>query len=133
MNKFLIITFLLVASSTLYGQNIKIGTNGNAANPDAGLEIDFTDKGLLLPRLNLVETTNSAPLNAHVEGMIIYNDTTSVDVVPGLYVNDGTEWIPLKYTAGSGIDIIDNEISTSGGGGGSGTIDYTLIYTTNGF
>lgn len=129
----------MVLTSLLYGQNVKIGTDGNAAHPDAGLEIDFSNKGLLLPRLNLVETTDSAPLNAHVEGMVVYNEATTADVVPGLYVNDGSAWIPLKpivYSAGSGIAINNNEISATGGGGGgggSGNFDRTLIYTTNGF
>jgi len=66
--------------------------------------------------------------------MVVYNTATANDVVPGLYVNDGSKWvalIPVIYTAGDGVEINNNVISTSGGGGGA--FDPTLIYTTNGF
>jgi hypothetical protein len=34
-------------------------------------------------------------MTAHVAGMTIYNTATTGDVTPGLYYNDGTQWIKI--------------------------------------
>lgn len=115
--------------------NVSIGTN--TPEPEAVLNLESANQGFLPPRLNLTETTDASPLATHIPGMVVYNMQNVNDVVPGLYVNDGTKWIallPVIYTAGEGIEINNNEISvTEGGGGGEGEFDPTLIYTTSGF
>jgi hypothetical protein len=63
-------------------------------NSSAGLDINFTTQGLLIPRIALSGTTSFQPLAAHVAGMIVYNTATAGDVVPGLYFNNGTSWVP---------------------------------------
>lgn len=60
---------------------------------DAILDIEATTKGVRLPRVALVQTTQAAPLSAHVEGMFVYNTATANDVKPGIYYNDGTKWV----------------------------------------
>ena len=64
------------------------------------MELSSTDKGLLIPRLNLVALNNPAPLSSHVAGMIVYNTAsagTSENIVfPGLYINSGTSWERLE-------------------------------------
>ena len=59
----------------------------NANNTDNG------SKGLLLPRVALVATTDANPLTMHVKGMYVYNTATANDVSPGVYYNDGTKWV----------------------------------------
>jgi hypothetical protein len=94
-----ILTTVLIFGSTIsvFAQ-IKVGDNPTTLNPDALLEIETTDKGLLLPRVALTSTTDAAPLSAHVQGMIVYN-TADVpapgDVTTGYYYNDGTQWVRL--------------------------------------
>ncbi|MFK5959302.1 MAG: hypothetical protein QM495_10615, partial [Lutibacter sp.] len=51
-----------------------------------------TNKGFLPPRVALTSTTSASPLAAHVAGMVVYNTATAGDVIPGLYVNNGTAW-----------------------------------------
>ncbi|MGL4583151.1 MAG: hypothetical protein ACRCVU_09225 [Flavobacterium sp.] len=78
----------------------KIGVAGKSTadvNSNAVLELDATDRGLLLPRVALSKTTEAAPLKAHVAGMTVYNTkdgdkTKEEDVVKGFYYNDGTKW-----------------------------------------
>jgi hypothetical protein len=74
---------------------VKIGDNPTNLNPNSLLELESTDKGLLIPRLSLTQTTNAAPLTNHVSGMIAYNTAEQNDVVPGFYYNDGSKWVRL--------------------------------------
>ncbi|WP_010249477.1 hypothetical protein [Myroides injenensis] len=69
----------------------KIG-KGAEVNPNAVLEIESDNKGLLLPRIALVSTMDPSPLSNHVQGMTIYNTSKINDVIPGFYYNDGTKW-----------------------------------------
>jgi outer membrane lipoprotein-sorting protein len=91
---------LLVTSLASAQTKIKDGTVvGSSAQPQANsiLELESTNKGLLLPRLQLISTTNFSPLTAHVAGMTVYNTNTSgsgvTAVSPGFYYNDGTKWV----------------------------------------
>ncbi len=97
----LLIGFLLSLSA--YSQNVGINSTGLAPNAAAGLDVDFPNKGLLIPRVALTGTASFAPLGAtHVAGMIVYNTATISDVIPGFYYDDGTKWVP-GFPAGSAI------------------------------
>ncbi len=74
---------------------IKIGDNPTTINANSVLEMESTNKGMLLPRLALSATTNVSPLSAHVAGMVVYNTATAGDVLPGYYYNDGAKWIRI--------------------------------------
>lgn len=77
----------------------KVGDNPTIINPNAVLELESADKGLLLPRLALTSTDSFAPLTAHVAGMTVYNTavagTGETAVTPGYYYNDGTQWVRI--------------------------------------
>jgi len=110
------IVLLLMINSILIAQNVGIGETTFTPDANAMLEVQSDNKGFLPPRVELIETTNFAPLSAHVEGMVVYNTASANDVTPGLYVNDGAKWIrlePQTYSAGSGININNNVISTN--------------------
>ena len=96
----------LVFSITGFSQNVGISPTGSIpANSAAGLDINFADKGLLMPRVALTGTTSFSPLTAHVAGMVVYNTATSGDVLPGYYCNDGTKWNPISLQANNAGDI----------------------------
>lgn len=82
---------------------VKVGDNPTTINANSALELESTNKGLLLPRVALTSTTAFAPLAAHVAGMTVYNTatagTTPTDVTPGYYYNDGTKWVKLADAA----------------------------------
>jgi len=86
----IILVFISLAG---FSQNVGINATGAQPNPSAGLDVDFMNMGLLIPRVALTGTTNAAPLTAKVAGMIVYNTATVSDVKPGFYYNDGTNWI----------------------------------------
>src|SRR5690606_28632877 len=82
----------------------KVGDNNLIMNQNAVLEIESSNRGLLLPRLALTATDAFAPLTAHVEGMTVYNTATAgtgaTAVTPGYYYNDGTQWVRVA----TGVD-----------------------------
>ena len=71
--KFIFLFFF--SGSFIWGQ-VKIGDNVEVLNPAAVLELEATDKGLLLPRLTN-EQRDSIELNEASEGLLIFNVDTN--------------------------------------------------------
>jgi hypothetical protein len=97
---------LLISLPVFSQGNIGINATGLPPNASAGLDVDFLDKGLLIPRVALTNTSSFTPLSAHVAGMIVYNTATTGDVVPGFYYNNGTNWIPGFLTGTAVGDML---------------------------
>jgi hypothetical protein len=93
-NRFFMLIILMVLSLSGFSQNVGINTTGAAPNANAGLDVNFDNKGILIPRVALTSTSSFAPLSAHVAGMLIYNTATANDVLPGFYYNTGSAWVP---------------------------------------
>ena len=101
----LLLLLLMVAWFPGFSQNIGINTTGASPNPAAGLDVDFPDKGLLIPRVALSGSDNIAPLAAHVAGMVVYNTATAGDVTPGFYLDNGTKWIIPTFSGTAAGDL----------------------------
>ncbi|MDR2222464.1 MAG: hypothetical protein LBE34_06965 [Flavobacteriaceae bacterium] len=91
MMKQLYLVILAVLFSAISFAQTKIGTSPEI-NADAMFEVESTNKGLLLPRVELTSTKESAPLSTHVAGMTVYNTKAQNDVLVGFYYNDGQKW-----------------------------------------
>ncbi|WP_270088638.1 hypothetical protein [Sphingobacterium sp. SYP-B4668] len=142
MKKRLSLLFLssLFAAGTAYAQQkISDGTTvgeSNLPNKDAMIELESKFKGLLFSRVELVSTTNPAPLqgNKHIAGMMVYNTAASNDVVPGIYYNDGKKWIAAGSSTGA-TNISYNpttyEISFVDASGNPITINLTEVVKKN--
>lgn len=89
-----VISSLLLCSLHSQAQ-VKLGGNPRAMNPDAMLEIESNNKGLLLPRVALISLQSARPMSAFVKGMLVYNTATTEELRPGLYYCDGARWVPL--------------------------------------
>ena len=94
MMKQLYFAMLAVLFSALSFAQTKIGTSPEI-NADAMFEVESSNKGLLLPRVELTSTKLSAPLSTHVAGMTVYNMKAQNDVVVGFYYNDGNKWLQM--------------------------------------
>ncbi|WP_051289246.1 hypothetical protein [Chryseobacterium daeguense] len=93
------INFLLLGFA-LFQHNYKaqVGIGTASPNNNAILELNSSNKGLLLPRVTLTATNNPSPLSSHIAGMTVYNTATNTSsatnaVYPGEYFNDGTKWM----------------------------------------
>src|SRR5690606_32363798 len=97
-----LLTLVVTVSSQVSAQ-VKVGDNPQNVNSDAVLEIESTNKGMILPRIALEATTSANPMSAHVEGMTIYNTATAgtgaTAVTPGYYYNDGAKWVRVATGA----------------------------------
>lgn len=91
IKKYFLSMIVLTGASSM--AQVKIGSNPTNLNPNSVLEIESTNKGMLLPRLALTGTSSATPLNAHVAGMVVFNTATTGDVFPGFYFNDGSKWV----------------------------------------
>jgi hypothetical protein len=59
---------------TTYAQSVGIGTN--APNPCARLDISATNKGLLIPRVSLINILDSTTIPGAAIGLLVYNTNT---------------------------------------------------------
>lgn len=122
-SKYIISILILIIFSVngLRGQ-VTIGS-AVAPNDDALLDLQqlsdgLSGKGLLLPRVRLVETTRTSPLSTHVEGMLVYNIADTLDVTSGLYYNNGSAWMRIDPLSGGQADqaiVSDNNLDAAWG------------------
>jgi trimeric autotransporter adhesin len=98
--QFCIVVICLLFTNSVLAQ-VKIGNTPTTINSNSLLELETTNKGLLLPRIALTGTASASPLSAHVAGMSVYNTATVSDVTPGYYYDDGTKWLKLGASSNS--------------------------------
>lgn len=93
-----IITSLALLAGLGLSAQVKVGDNVTTLAPGSIFEMESTNKGLMLPRVALTNTTAILPVlgtHAQAAGIVVYNTATAGDVKPGIYTNDGTKWIKL--------------------------------------
>lgn len=91
MRILLLICLLTFSSITLFAQRIGINSDGSSPDASAMLDVNSTDKGLLIPRLDIDDLTTAAPVTAPATGLMAFN--TNIITGIGLYYWDGTAWV----------------------------------------
>lgn len=76
--KFLAALYVAFLATTAGFAQVKIGDNPSGINPGAVLDIESTNKGLLLPRVSLSSTTTWSLSGTATAGMHVYNTNSSV-------------------------------------------------------
>ncbi|MCX7729165.1 MAG: hypothetical protein N2203_06820, partial [Bacteroidia bacterium] len=76
-------------------QNVGINPTGAIPNTSAGLDVDFTNKGLLIPRVALTARNSNAPIGPTIaNSLLVYNTATAGvfpnNVYPGYYYWDAS-------------------------------------------
>lgn len=141
MKKFYALYFtLVILSSNAISQNVGINATGAAPNASAMLDVDATNKGLLIPRVALTSTTSNAPIGAGIaNSLLVYNTATAGtapnNVTPGYYYWDGTSWVRLLNNTGNNGTawLTTGNAGTTVGTNYLGTSDNTsLSISTNG-
>lgn len=98
----------------LGNDNAKIGIGTSTPHVSSIVEINATNKGLLIPRVSLTSTTDQATITQLTESLLVYNNNTAGDITPGFYYWTGSVWKALG--------------ATGGGSGGSSSKIYGEIY-----
>lgn len=150
--KKIFLTLTLVAGFIATAQ-VKIGTNPTVIDGNSLLELETTNQGLLYPRVALTSTTSYSPLsdtlpNIKQAGMTVYNTATTTtgtnDVTPGLYVNDGFNWIRVTpatknlytdngtLTGARTVTLNNNDLTFTAGVGGTGKTVVASTFKTGG-
>ena len=104
MKKNVLITTILVFFPLCFTQLMAQVTIGALSKPDSSAVLDLqsnNSRGLLLPRVGLIKTSESTPLLNHVAGMAVYNTASQNDVTPGYYYDDGERWVRIMNTESS--------------------------------
>ena len=100
--KLLFLFFVTIFYTIAHAQNVGINSTGAAPNASAILDVEATDKGFLIPRVALTQTTSNAPIGASIiTSLLVYNTATINDVTPGFYYWNGSIWIRFQ----SNLDI----------------------------
>ncbi|HMY64887.1 MAG TPA: tail fiber domain-containing protein [Chitinophagaceae bacterium] len=93
------IALFLSFNAQVYAQNVGINGDGSAPNSSAGLDIKFSDKGLLIPRVAINDVNLAAPIATPAEGLLVYNETGTQ--AKGFYYWNGTKWVLLLTGSGA--------------------------------
>jgi hypothetical protein len=98
----ILFTFLFV--SVMMAQ-VGINPDNLTPDPSAGLDVKFTNKGLLPPRVALTAPYMAAPVVSPAIGLLVYNTAYAGNppdnVVPGYYYWTGIMWNPFVVSAGT--------------------------------
>lgn len=95
---FFISLLLCFFFGNLFSQNVGISSNAITPHTTSLLELRATNKGLLIPRVQLVSTSNGTyPIGNPANSLLVYNTIATGDVTPGFYYwNSSTSrWIRL--------------------------------------
>ncbi len=104
MKKRVFSILFLTVSVVMFAQDKPgVGIGGKRIDKAAMLDIQATNKGVLIPRISLEETTVLHG-GTNPEGIIVYNNGTAL--APGFYYWNGTKWDMLTNT-----EYVSNELS----------------------
>lgn len=100
MKYFLLSIALLVINTTLFAQNVGINSTGNNPDASAGLDVSFSDKGVLIPRVALTSKDAAGPITSPATALLVYNTATAGtapnNVNPGYYYWNGSSWERIR-------------------------------------
>jgi hypothetical protein len=118
----LFLSALVLTTSGVKAQTgVGINPSGNPAHSSAGLDVDFNNRGVLIPRVALASTFDVSTIPSPATSLLVYNTALSGDVTPGFYFYTGSAWERIQTGAGGG----------GGGGGGDWTTSGSSTYLTN--
>ena len=115
--KLFILTFLVAGFSL--SQNVGINTTGAAPDAGAGLDINFTNKGLLIPRVNIANLNTIAPITGSATtSLLVYN--TNGTTGTGYHYWNGAQWVRLALSneawqvdGNAGLNAANNFLGTT--------------------
>ena len=113
----IVLGVLLFSFTAINAQNVGINSAGSAPDASAGLDVTFTDKGVLIPRVALTATNAAGPITAPATALLVYNTATAGtkprDVYPGFYYWDGNGWARLLDDISQKTVLAANVATTS--------------------
>lgn len=99
LNVVFLCSSILIGTNS-YSQNIGINATGASPEASAGLDVNYTDKGMLMPRVALTAANVASPIVSPATSLMVYNTATAGtspnEVTPGYYFWNGTVWLRMS-------------------------------------
>jgi hypothetical protein len=100
-----IIVFLftiLLFSASIKAQNVGVNATGAIPNASAMLDVSATNKGILVPQVNLASLTDATAIPNPANSLLVYNTNAAITGGAGYYYNSGTSAVPVwsRFRAG---------------------------------
>ena len=96
---------ILCVFSLIRAQNVGINATGRLPHPSAGLDVNYSNKGVLIPRVNLTNITDATTIPVAANSLLVYNTNASITggCGEGYYYWDNAsgKWRCLLYSTGS--------------------------------
>ncbi|MBN2729263.1 MAG: hypothetical protein JXR53_08565 [Bacteroidales bacterium] len=104
-----IIVFILgvLSFSIAFSQNVGISNGVITPDVSAGLEVRYTDKGVLMPRVALTSVNDAATIPTPANSLFVYNTGAGGLVPAGYYYNEGTTVAPKWVRVANGTSLDD--------------------------
>ena len=93
--------FSLLLNLTMAAQ---VGINTTSPHASSMLDITASDKGLLIPRVNLTSVNDLTTIPSPATGLLVYKPNSSSGMLPGFYYFNGTRWQAVTGSGGAGSD-----------------------------
>ncbi len=95
-----LLAFVLTGAKIACAQNVGISSSsGFTPDASAALDVSYTNKGLLIPRVALTANNVAGPISSPATSLLVYNTATAGtspnNVIPGYYYWNGSAWVNL--------------------------------------
>lgn len=111
---------IILFNTKTFAQNVGINPTGSTPDASAALDIDYTNKGLLIPRVSLQSTTDVTTIPSPATSLLVYNTNAAMTGgAVGFWYWDGTVWKQTIGPAGpagtngtngtNGVDGVDGQ------------------------
>ncbi len=120
-----LLKILLVLPLAIFSQ---AGIGTTTPDPSSILDVTATDKGILIPRVTILDLNTPAPVVTPAESLLVYNTTIATGV--GFHYWDGAKWVPIAGSALADTDwtIVGNDMYNANTGNvGVGTTSPTIL------
>ncbi|MCW3084296.1 MAG: hypothetical protein JWP12_1662 [Bacteroidetes bacterium] len=120
----------LLFSVNIYAQNVGINGTGATPNASAMLDVNASNKGVLIPQVSLTSLTDATTITTPAASLLIYNTNAAITGGVGYYYNSGTSgspvWVPM-LTSTSTLGQSQTDYYSSGGITVASATGFTLI------
>jgi len=103
---------MTIIRTQVFAQNLGIGPDTFDPDASAGVEMRFSNKGLLIPRVALTSVTDATTIPSPAPSLLVYNLGTNGLTPAGYYYWDGSQWV--KFATGTIAAITSIGPGTSG-------------------
>jgi hypothetical protein len=114
------LSFFIFFGEVALSQNKNVGIGTLLPDNSALLDIQATDKGLLIPRVNLISVTDITTIPSPAISLLVYNTNSAITggTGAGFYYWNGTQWVqaigPTGPTGPQGIQGVTGPTGAQG-------------------